>query len=178
MLKSSVYVLSIMIMAFLLVSCIGGSSGEPPAAKMLPTLADHTTVEGQTITDYLSKVGGGAAMLAAQPQVVAGIAATDAVIGCYQEVGAVRARVYSNNANPLSVGAVAIADRNQLLNPINLFNCLPGQKGPQTTAEIEFCSDNYTLPKDENEFYILYAGTTTEMCQALCSQLEGCTKFK
>jgi hypothetical protein len=41
--------------------------------------------------------------------------------------------------------------------------------------EIEPCTASYTLAKDNNEFYIVYAGTTTEMCRTFCSNLEGCT---
>ena len=81
-----------------------------------------------------------------------------------------QARVYSNKENPLSAGAVAIADRNALLDPRNLLACLKpsaeaGEAGIQSFA-IEPCSASYTLTRDDNEFYILYAGTTQEICQA------------
>ncbi len=151
----------------------------PPAAEMLPDLPDHTVVEGQTLTEYLGSLAEGAALLAGRPDLAALALGVDKFTGCYQDVGAVQARVYSNKENPLSAGAVAIADRNALLDPRNLLACLKpsteaGEAGIQSFA-IEPCSTSYTLTRDDNEFYILYAGTTQEICQAFCAQLEGCT---
>jgi len=151
----------------------------PPAVEMLPDLPDYTVVEGQTLTDYLSSLSEGGALLAGYPEMTALFLGVDKFIGCYQDVGAVQARVYSNKENPLSAGAVAIADRNALLDPRNLLACIkptpePGTAGIQTFG-IEPCTASYTLAGDNNEFYILYAGTTAEICAAFCAELEGCT---
>jgi hypothetical protein len=154
-------------------------SGEPAAAALLPKLAGYNTAEGQTLTSYIGKLSGGATLLTGQPELAATLTAVDAIIGCYQQVGAVRARLYSNQAFPLSAGAVAIADKKALLDPANLFKCVVPNVGPQAqTAKIEPCKANYTLARDGNEFYILYAGTTLEICQAFCKNLEGCTAHK
>ena len=151
----------------------------PPAAEMLPVLPDHTVVEGQTLTEYIGTLAEGAALLTGHPEMAALALGVDKFIGCYQDVGAVQARVYSNKENPVSAGAVAIADRNALLDPKNLLACLrPVVEADDASAmglAIEPCSASYTLARDDNEFYILYAGTTQEICQAFCTQLEGCT---
>ena len=151
----------------------------PPAAEMLPDLPDYTVIEGQTLTDYIGTLSEGAALLTGHPEMAALALGVDKFIGCYQDVGAVRARVYSHKESPLSAGAVAIADRNALLDPKNLFACLKpavDADGASTQSfAIEPCSASYTLERDDNEFYILYAGTTQEICQAFCAQLEGCT---
>lgn len=148
---------------------------EPPAVQMLPVLSGYNVVEGQDLTGYISTLSEGAALLAGQLELVAAIEAVDQVIGCYQEVGAVRARVYSNEAEPLSAGAVAIADRNALLDPLNLFKCVrPGEVITGFAEGIEPCSASYTLEKDDNTFYVIYVGTTLEICQAFCAELEGC----
>ncbi len=151
----------------------------PPALAMLPDLPNHTVIEGQTLTDYLGTLSEGAALLAGRPEMAAMFLGVDKFIGCYQDVGAVQARIYSNKENPLSAGAVAIADRNALLDPRNLLACVkptpePGEASIQAFG-IEPCSASYTLKRDNNEFYILYAGTTAEICQAFCAKLEGCT---
>lgn len=145
----------------------------PPVADMLPVLDGYNTIEGETLTGYISTLAGGASLLALQPELTATIAAVDGVITCYQQVGAARARVYSKEDAPLTAGTVAIADRNALLDPANLFSCLLAPRGPATGFEP--CTASYTLPRDDNEFYIVYAGTTPDMCEAFCSQLEGCT---
>ena len=146
---------------------------------MLPTLSGYNEVEGQTLTGYIGKLSGGASLLTGQPELAAAFTAVDAIVGCYQQVGAVRARLYSNQASPLSAGAVAIADRNALLDPANLFRCVHRTSGfSAQTVKIQPCKANYTLTRDGNEFYILYAGTTLEICQAFCANLEGCTAHK
>lgn len=157
-----------------------GNGGEEnpaaPAVQMMPDLPGYTQIEGETITDYLGTVAGGAALLAARPELAVTIAAVDEISGCYQEIGAVRARVYSNEAEPLSAGAVAIADKKALTDPVNFFNCVaPQAMSRSMTVQIQPCTANYTLEKDGNTFYIIYAGTTQEICQAFCSNLEGCT---
>jgi hypothetical protein len=154
-------------------------SGEPPAAALLPKLAGYNTAEGQTLTSYIGKLSGGGALLTGQPELAATLTAVDAIVGCYQQVGAVRARLYSNQVSPLSAGTVAIADRNALLDPANLFKCVaPNVQMGAQSVKIEPCKASYTLKRDNDEFYILYAGTTTEICQAFCTNLEGCTAHK
>jgi hypothetical protein len=154
----------------------------PPAVEMLPELDGYTVIEGQTLTGYLSNLSGGAALLTGQPQLAALAKAVDGVISCYQQVGAARARIYSQTDNPLSAGVVAIADRGALMDPQNFFKCVVpntgiGKNAP-TELTIQPCSANYTLTKDGNEFYILYAGTTLEICQTFCARLENCTAHK
>jgi hypothetical protein len=79
----------------------------------------------------------------------------------------------------LSAGAVAIADKKALLDPVNLFRCVAPNLRPEAQAiKIEPCKASYTLTRDGNDFYILYAGTTLEICQAFCRNLEDCTAHK
>jgi hypothetical protein len=141
---------------------VGGSDTEPPAGGMLPSLNGYNVVEGEQLTDYLGKQAGGAALLAGQPE---------------------QARLYSDQEAPLSAGAVAIADRNELIDPQNLFKCvapvIPDGAGAQAAVPaIEPCTASYTLERDNNEFYIVYAGTTGEICRAFCAALEGCTAHR
>ena len=162
---------------------VGGSDTEPPAGGMLPSLSGYNVVEGEQLTDYLGKQAGGAALLAGQPELAAAIVVVDHIIGCYQDVGAVQARLYSDQGAPLSAGAVAIADRNELIDPQNLFKCVvpaipAGADAQAGVPAIEPCTASYTLERDNNEFYIVYAGTTEEICRAFCTALEGCTAHR
>jgi hypothetical protein len=84
-------------------------------------------------------------------------------------------RTYTDKTFPLSAGFVAIIDRNAVTNPANWQQCLTGK--PNATAQavtLQPCATTFTLKKDNNEFYIAYVATTVELCQALCSRLEGC----
>lgn len=154
-------------------------TGTPPVVQMMPDLPGYRVVEGQTIQEYIATLAEGGTLLTGHPELAALIGRVDGVFSCYQEAGAVDARIYSDESFPLSSGAVAIADRNRMADPQTLWRCVGGQMVPfSTTAEprLEPCSHSYTLYKDDNEFYIIYLGTTQEICHAFCENLEDCTK--
>jgi hypothetical protein len=172
-------VAALLVVAGVLLGIDRSGPAENPAADMLPDLPGYNTVEGDLLTDYVGKLSGGAALLAGQPELAAAIVAVDQVVGCYQEVGAVEARVYSLDDDPLSAGVVAVGDRNKILDPENLFQCivpaLPSEGGePIDKATIRPCTASYTLEREDNELYIIYAATTEEVCQTFCAALEGC----
>ncbi|MBV7338564.1 hypothetical protein KFU94_62160 [Chloroflexi bacterium TSY] len=151
---------------------------QPQAERLLPHLPHYRTIEGQTITDFVGTLAEGGALLAGHPELASGISVVDGIVGCYQDVGAVRARVYSNEQTPLSAGAVAIGDRNELLDPVNLFACvaIPLLQRRTTVQSVEYkpCTHHYTLELDGNLFYVIYAGTTTDICREFCAGLAGC----
>jgi hypothetical protein len=149
------------------------------ARDMLPVVPNTTVVEGETITQFLAKVADGAALAAANPELIPLIQRVEASLTCYQGLGAVALRTYTDKTFPLSAGIVAIIDRNALTDPANFANCVLGRaQAPDASAmpTIDPCVKTYTLKKDDNEFYIAYMATTKEMCTAFCSQLEGCTE--
>jgi hypothetical protein len=151
---------------------------EGSARGMLPNVPDTTVVEGQTITQFLAKAADAAALAAANPQLIPLVQRVEASLTCYQDLGAVAMRTYTDKQFPLSAGIVAIMDRKALTNPANFANCVLGRaQGAAANAAkptIQPCTKSYTLKKDDNEFYIAYIATTQEMCQAFCSRLEGC----
>jgi hypothetical protein len=143
----------------------------------MPNVPGAKVIEGQTITQYIASLTEGATLLQGNPALAAAIAFAEKAVTCYQKIGAVAVRVYSDLAFPLSSGLVTVVDRNAITDPANLVVCLSGgeqQVGPQTALEV--CSNSYTLKKDDNEFYISYLATTREMCHAFCSDLEGCVE--
>jgi len=149
------------------------------ARNMLPDVPNSTVVEGETITQFLAKVADGAALAAANPELIPLIQRVEASLTCYQGLGAVALRTYTDKDFALSAGIVAIIDRKALTDPVNFANCVLGRaRAPNASAAaptIDPCVKTYTLKKDNNEFYIAYIATTKEMCSAFCSQLEGCT---
>ncbi len=156
---------------------------QPPAAQLLPDLPGYKIIEGQTLTEYIGKTADADLLQKESPNLAELLTKVDGVISCYQETGAARARIYSNAEKPWSVGAIAITDRNAMLSPANLFKCVGGSGGerPQTMAQsaaapgIEPCSAAYTLSRNNNQFYILYVGTTAEICRDFCASLQDCT---
>jgi hypothetical protein len=165
-----------LIAAIVLTAC---QTQKGSASGMLPDVPDTTVVEGQTITQFLAKVADGAALAAANPQLIPVVQRVEASLTCYQDLGAVALRTYTDTQFPLSAGIVAIVDRKALTDPVNFANCVLGSAqgvAPNTARPaIQPCTKSYTLKKDDNEFYIAFVATTQEMCQAFCSRLEGCT---
>ena len=176
--KLCVQLLCVLVFAALLSGCGEQTPAEPPAIEMMPDLPGYRVVEGEQLIGYISKMSEGAALLAAQPELAAAVLVVDNIVSCYQEIGAARARLYSNEQSPLSSGAVAIADRDALTDPANLFKCVAPVAFDSAEADmpaIQPCSASYTLALDGNEIYVVYAGTTEEICHAFCAELEGCT---
>lgn len=166
----------LMLAAVLMLSACQPQQGG--AKAMLPDVPNTTVVEGQTITQFLAKLADGASLVAANPELVPVIQRIETSLTCYQNVGAVALRTYTDKTFPLYVGIVAIVDRNALTNPANFLNCVvkPQPNAESAAVGLEPCTKSYTLKKDNNEFYIVYLATTPQMCEAFCSKLEGCTQ--
>jgi hypothetical protein len=156
---------------------LGGAqpTGTPPAVQLMPDLPGYKVVEGVAVQDYIKTLADGAALLAGNPGLLFLIEKVDGAIECYQDAGAVSMRIFSDEDFALSSGAIAITDRNRLTDPQTLFRCIGGSVLPFAAEEsVGPCAHNYTLQRDDNEFYIIYVGTTPEICQTFCAALEGC----
>jgi hypothetical protein len=175
--RAVIFLLALLALGLLFVDELRPPEGEPPAARLLPNLPAYRQVEGQTITAYVGALSEGAALLAGQPQLALTVGVLDGVIDCYQEVGGVRARVYSHAEQPLAAGLVAIVDEARINDPDNLFRCVtPAALSLEGTEEIviEPCAATLTLVNDEGTFYVVYAGSTFNTCRDFCSALAGC----
>jgi hypothetical protein len=172
-----IFVLAAAALALLFIKSYQPGGGDTPAARLLPDLPAYRTVEGQNITGYIGALSEGAALLAGQPQAALTIAALDNVIDCYQEVGGVRARVYSHAERPLEAGIVAVVDEARVNDPDIFFRCVTSVSLGIESVEGNFpepCTAAYTLVREDGTFYILYAASTLATCRDFCSQLEGC----
>jgi hypothetical protein len=167
----------LLFVAVLLLSACQPKQGS--AKDLLPDVPNTTVVEGQTMTQFLAKLADGAALAAANPELIPVIQRIETSASCYQNVGAVALRTYTDKTFPLNAGIVAIADRNAVTDPANFLNCVVKPRSPQAAqaaqTALEPCAKTYTLKKDTNEFYIAYIASTPQLCEAFCSKLEGCT---
>ena len=166
------HLLAIGALLLMITACTPTAGG---ATALLPEVPNTTVVEGQSISDFIAKLADGAALTAASPQLIPLIEKAQSSLTCLQQIGAVAVRTYTDKTFPLSAGFVAIIDRNAVTNPANWQQCLTGKANATAQAvTLQPCATTFTLKKDNNEFYIAYVATTVEMCQALCSRLEGC----
>lgn len=176
--RAIIFLLALLALGLLFVDDLRpGGGDEPPAARLLPDLPAYRQVEGQMITTYIGALSEGAALLSGQPQLALTIGALDGVIDCYQEVGGVRARVYSHSEQPLEAGLVAIVDEGRINDPDNLFRCVTpaalSLEGADETV-IEPCAAAFTVVNEEGTFHVVYAGSTYSTCRDFCAALEGC----
>ena len=178
--KTRTRLLALVVVVVLIVGCGSGADmRDDSAANLMPNLPGYSVQTTLDLQDAISKVAGAAALIAAQPEMTALIAAATGLARCYQEAGAVEGRVYTRDSNPLQAGLVIIINRNQLTNPALLSNCIfGGEAGPSIMAQqaLQPCANVYTLPRDNNEFYIAYVGTDPSVCTDFCSALQGCAQ--
>jgi hypothetical protein len=147
---------------------------EPSAAALMPNLAGYQVSDTTNIQDAIAKLAGGGAVLAGQPEVAALVTGVNSIVACYQKAGGIEGRSYVNSADVTKAGVVVIVNRNVLTDPATFLNCVLPQTGFRA-ATIQPCGKAYTLTTDNNQFYIGYAATNPEVCQAFCSALQGCT---
>jgi hypothetical protein len=175
--KLAVFVAAGLLGAAVLACGLGAErpTGTPPAVQLMPDLPGYQVVEGTTLQEYIATLSEGAALLAGNPELLFLIEKVDRAAACYQDVGAVNVRVYADEGFPLSAGAIAIADQKRLTDPSTLLRCVGGELMPFSTQALDPCSKRYTLAQQDNTLHIVYVGTTEEICQVFCSNLEGCT---
>lgn len=139
------------------------------AQRFLPNLSNYgyTSTEASSISSAIASVGGSASLLTGNPAAAALVAQIDSMIQCYQGVGAVAARIYTENnlANVLQgevpkVGALAVINQDRLVN--NFLQCVvPSSFSAQA---IEPCFGSGSFSRDGETLHYLYAATNPELC--------------
>jgi hypothetical protein len=162
----------------LLAACNVVVPRDESAAALLPNLSGYTVENTLNITDALTKAGAGAALAGGQVQFAAAVGAMGNYVTCLQRVGAIEGRTYLQQENPLKAGLILIVNRNKISDPQTLLGCaVPSDSSSMRAMEVSeygFCANTYTLRKNANEFYIIYAASSPQVCEAFCSALEGC----
>ncbi len=168
----------LLVLLLALSACDPGAS--PTADDLMPdAIGGYKITEGKNLTEAITRLAEGASLLAGQPEIALAVEGVDRIMQCYEDAGAVSGRIFTKEGDVLSSGVIVIVDRNRLTNPQTFLDCVRPQSGPEMTqAEslIEPCGATYTLNRDNNAYYILYAGTRPEVCKTFCGTLEGCTQ--
>jgi hypothetical protein len=158
----------------------GDSANDPESAsRFMPTLAGYTAHNVDNITSAITAAGGSAALLTGNVPFAALAAQIDGMIGCYRSVGAVAARVYTENnlaqviqGQVPRVGALAIINQDRLVN--NFLNCAMGGGGggfDAQSAGVQPCAGSGTFTSNGETLHYLYAASNPELCNALVSAL-------
>jgi hypothetical protein len=159
-----------------LAACGSAATKEPSAGALMPQLADYTATDTTDIQDAITKLAGAASLGAGQPELTALVAGVSGFVSCYQSAGAIQGRTYVNKADVTKAGVVVIVNRNLATDPNLFLSCVVPKGMMRAASALQPCVKAYALDKANNQFYIGYAATNEETCNAFCSALEGCTQ--
>lgn len=156
-----------------LVPTTGDTASDPSAVqRFLPNIPGYNVTDADSLVDAITAVTGGASLLTGNPVTAAMVAQIDGMIQCYQNVGAVGARIYTQaNIGQLlegqvpAVGALAMINQDRLVN--NFLPCALGSAGDSFRAQgaaVEPCSGSGSFVAEGETIHYLYAATQPDLC--------------
>jgi hypothetical protein len=162
-----------------LVPGTGDKSTDAAAAQnFVPaSIAGYNATEASSVTDALSKTGIGASVLTGNLAMAGAIAKLDGLIQCYQGVGAVAAKVYTEQTLPTvgipKIGVLAVINTTRLGR--NFLQCASsfGGASAQAANEIQPCGGSGSFKVNNEDLEYLYAATTPELCTTFQNQFNG-----
>lgn len=171
-------IVALLVAACQVVPTTGDTASDAAAAQnYLPNLAGFTATEANSITDALTKVGAGASAITGNLPMAGMIAKLDDTLRCYQQVGAVAARVYTeqNVAGALTqgtmprIGVVAVVNTTRIQR--NLFSCVlnTGIGAQSAQAAIQPCGGSGSFTVNNETLQYVYAASAPEVCAAFQS---------
>ena len=158
----------------------GNSSSDTAAAQQyVPDLPGYLSSDATSLTSALSTISGGASLLSGNPITAAMIAQIDGMITCYENVGAVAAKIYTQvdiasvaQGQIPSVGALAVINQDRLVN--NFLPCALGSGrgfSAQAAAQNQPCAGSGSFTANSNTYWYLYAATRQDLCTTIAQHL-------
>jgi hypothetical protein len=162
-----------------LVPGTGDKSTDAAAAQnFVPaSIAGYNVTSATSITDALSKTGIGASVLTGNLALAGAIAKLDGLIQCYQSVGAIDAKVYTEQNMSTTgipkIGALAVVNTTRLGK--NFLQCASsfGGASAQAVGEIQPCAGSGSFKVNNEDLEYVYAATVPELCATFQSQFNG-----
>ena len=161
----------------------GNTSSDPSAAQQfVPELPGYLITNASNISTAVSTISGGASILSGNPIGAALIAQIDGMIACYQNVGAVAAKVYAQadiasltQGQIPAIGALAVINQDRLVS--NFLPCALGS-GPNTfSAQADQpCSGSGSFVVNNETLWYLYAATKQDLCTAIAQRLPAASR--
>jgi len=164
--------LTILLLAACSMTATGDTASDAASAQsFLPNIPGYNVTEANTITEALTAAGVGGSLLTGNLPLAALVNRLDAMMQCYQGVGAVAARVYTelNLANLIQgqipkVGALAVINEDRLER--NFFSCAIGG-GASISAQsdqVEPCGGSGTFTVNNERLHYIFGATSPELC--------------
>lgn len=154
------------------------ASDASSASQFVRDIPGYISTNASNISSAISTIGGGASVITGNPVTAALIAQIDGMISCYQNVGAVAAKVYAeaNIANIAQgqvpgVGALAVINQDRLVN--NFLPCALGSNRgfSAQSAEAQPCGSSGQFTVNGETLWYVYAASRQELCTAIAQSL-------
>jgi hypothetical protein len=162
-----------------IVPTTGNTSNDAAAAQQyVPDLPGYISTNASSIASAVSTISGGASILSGNLIGAAMVAQIDGMISCYQQVGAVAAKVYAQvdiasvaSGQIPSVGALAVVNQDRIAG--NFLPCALGSgKGfSAQSAAPEPCANSGTFSANGNTYLYLYAASNQDLCTLIASRM-------
>ena len=158
----------------------GNTSNDAAAAQQyVPDLPGYLTANATSITSALDTISGGAALISGNPITAAMIAQLDGMVSCYNQVGAIAAKIYTQ-ANIASlaqgqtpeIGALAVVNQDRVAN--NFLPCALGSGrgfSAQAVQANQPCSSSGSFQANGNTYLYLYGATQQDLCTLIQQHL-------
>lgn len=148
----------------------GNTSSDPAAAQSFvpENIPGYNSSDALSVSDALSKAGISASLLSGNASVAGVIAKLDGMIQCYKNVGAVAARVYTEqnlaSGGIPKIGALAVINTTRIQN--NFVQCALslGGNSAQAANEIQPCGSSGEKVVNNEKLQYVFAATTPELC--------------
>lgn len=148
------------------------SSDAAAAQKFFPTVSGYNATAVDNIVDALSTVAKGANLATGNVLGAAALAKLDSMKTCYQNAGAVDAKVYTRIAVPPIIGVLVIVNRDRLIE--NFMSCAVGASGlsaGQSTTEPQPCVAAGSFKAEDDTFDYVYVATDRALCTEFANHL-------
>ncbi|MBC7811173.1 MAG: hypothetical protein H7175_08505 [Burkholderiales bacterium] len=148
----------------------GSNTDAGAAQRFLPTINGYTQTDANNVREAISSVGEGATAIIGRPEVSLVIDRIDSALSCYNNVGAVAARVYTQadllqlaQGELPKIGALAVVNEQRLIE--NLLACAVNPNGfSAQAAAIEPCGGSGRFAVGDENISYVYVATTPELC--------------
>jgi hypothetical protein len=164
--------LTILLLAACSMTATGDRVSDAASAQnFLPNIPGYTMTEATSITDALTAAGVGGSLLTGNLPLAALVSRLDAMMECYNGVGAVAARVYTevNIGNLIQgqipkIGALAVINEDRLER--NFLSCALGSSSSISAQadQVQPCGGSGTFTVNNERLHYLFGATAPELC--------------
>jgi len=154
------------------------STDAASASNFVPTsIPGYNATDASNVADALTKAGVPVSVVTGNLPLAGAIAKLDGMIQCYQSVGAVAAKVFTEQnvaTSPIpKIGVIAVINTTRLGR--NFLQCAINIGGAsiQNANEIQPCGSSGSFTVNNENLEYVFAATTPELCTIFQSQFAG-----